>query len=122
MIVRPKPNLINVLIALKGSIAKRIALRSLMVTLMAYAIVLVETMHPSYFAKVAATPFTLLGLSLWAWMPLAMSWKTRSAMMKMTCPSMPSCATSSAKCFGRWWRQICRPGLYRSTTCWADRP
>ncbi|WP_166362569.1 bestrophin family protein [Pseudomonas akapageensis] len=64
MIVRPKPNLINVLIALKGSIAKRIALRSLMVTLMACAIVLVETLHPSYFAKVAATPFTLLGLSL----------------------------------------------------------
>lgn len=64
MIVRPKPNLINVLIALKGSIAKRIALRSLMVTLMACAIVLVETAHPTYFAKVAATPFTLLGLSL----------------------------------------------------------
>jgi putative membrane protein len=64
MIVRPKPNLINILIALKGSIAKRIALRSLMVTLLASAIVLVETMHPSYFAKVNATPFTLLGLSL----------------------------------------------------------
>ena len=35
MIVRPKPNLINILSALKGSIAKRIALRSLMVTLLA---------------------------------------------------------------------------------------
>ncbi|VVN20838.1 hypothetical protein PS862_04575 [Pseudomonas fluorescens] len=64
MIVRPKPNLINILSALKGSIAKRIAVRSLMVTLLACVIVLVETLHPSYFAKVNATPFTLLGLSL----------------------------------------------------------
>jgi putative membrane protein len=64
MIVRPKPNLINILSALKGSIAKRIALRSLMVTLLASVIVLVETLQPSYFAKVNATPFTLLGLSL----------------------------------------------------------
>ncbi|POA77820.1 bestrophin family protein [Pseudomonas sp. DP16D-R1] len=64
MIVRPKPNLIGVLTSLKGSIAKRIALRSLMVTLLASAIVLIETLHPSYFSKVSATPFTLLGLSL----------------------------------------------------------
>ena len=64
MIVRPKPNLIGVLTSLKGSIAKRIAWRSLMVTLLASAIVLIETLHPSYFSKVSATPFTLLGLSL----------------------------------------------------------
>lgn len=64
MIVRAKPNLINVLISLKGSVAKRIALRSLLVTLLASAIVLVETLHPVYFSKVNATPFTLLGLSL----------------------------------------------------------
>jgi predicted membrane chloride channel (bestrophin family) len=64
MIVRPKPNLIGVLTSLKGSIAKRIAWRSLLVTLLASAIVLIETLHPSYFSKVSATPFTLLGLSL----------------------------------------------------------
>ncbi|MCU1736806.1 MULTISPECIES: bestrophin family protein [unclassified Pseudomonas] len=64
MIVRAKPNLINVLISLKGSVAKRIALRSLLVALLASAIVLVETLHPAYFSKVNATPFTLLGLSL----------------------------------------------------------
>ena len=64
MIVRSKPNLISVLISLKGSIAKRIALRSLLVTLLASAIVLIETLHPAYFSKVNATPFTLLGLSL----------------------------------------------------------
>ncbi|MGC5704319.1 bestrophin family protein [Pseudomonas sp. NFXW11] len=64
MIVRSKPNLLGVLISLKGSIAKRIALRSLLVTLLASAIVLIETLHPAYFSKVNATPFTLLGLSL----------------------------------------------------------
>ncbi|MFY0731699.1 hypothetical protein J1D76_23380 [Pseudomonas sp. NFX15] len=32
MIVRPKPNLIGILTSLKGSIAKRIAWRALMVT------------------------------------------------------------------------------------------
>ncbi|SDT60962.1 Bestrophin, RFP-TM, chloride channel [Pseudomonas prosekii] len=64
MIVRPKPNLIGILFSLKGSIAKRIALRSLLVTLLASVIVLVETWHPAYFSKVNATPFTLLGLSL----------------------------------------------------------
>ncbi len=35
-----------------------------MVTLLASVIVLVEMSHPSYFSKVSATPFTLLGLSL----------------------------------------------------------
>ncbi|SDP13718.1 putative membrane protein [Pseudomonas arsenicoxydans] len=64
MIVRPKPNFLNIMSAIKGSIAKRIALRCLMVTLLASVIVLVETLHPSYFSKVSATPFTLLGLSL----------------------------------------------------------
>ncbi|KAB0567539.1 bestrophin [Pseudomonas palleroniana] len=64
MIVRAQPNLIGVLISLKGSVARRIALRSLLVTLLASAIVLIETLHPAYFSKVNATPFTLLGLSL----------------------------------------------------------
>lgn len=64
MIVRSKPSLVNVLISIKGSIAKRIVMRSLLVTLLASAIVLVETIHPAYFSKVNATPFTLLGLSL----------------------------------------------------------
>ncbi|WP_296261515.1 MULTISPECIES: bestrophin family protein [unclassified Pseudomonas] len=64
MIVRPHPNLLNVLLALKGSIARRIALRAVMVTSLAAVIVLIESLHPDYFAKVSATPFTLLGLSL----------------------------------------------------------
>ncbi|AXI62116.1 bestrophin [Pseudomonas kribbensis] len=64
MIIRPKVNQFAILFTLKGSIAKRIALRTLMVTLLASAIVLVEMLHPSNFTKVNATPFTLLGLSL----------------------------------------------------------
>ena len=38
MIVRPKPNLLGILFSLKGSIAKRIALRSLLVRAMRLAI------------------------------------------------------------------------------------
>ncbi|MGH8382368.1 bestrophin family protein [Pseudomonas sp.] len=64
MIVHPKPNLLNVLITLKGSIAKRIARRSVMVTVLASLIVLIENQHPAFFSKVNATPFTLLGISL----------------------------------------------------------
>lgn len=80
MIVRPKPNLIGILFSLKGSIAKRIALRSLLVTLLASVIVLVETWHPAYFSKVNATPFTLLGLSL----SIFMSFRNNA-------------------CYDRWW-------------------
>ncbi len=80
MIVRPKPNLFAILFSLKGSIAKRIALRSLLVTLLASVIVLIETLHPAYFSKVNATPFTLLGLSL----SIFMSFRNNA-------------------CYDRWW-------------------
>lgn len=80
MIVRPKPNLLGILLSLKGSIAKRIALRSLLVTLLASVIVLVETRHPAYFSTVSATPFTLLGLSL----SIFMSFRNNA-------------------CYDRWW-------------------
>lgn len=80
MIVRAKPNLLGILFSLKGSIAKRIALRSLLVTLLASVIVLVETLHPAYFSKVNATPFTLLGLSL----SIFMSFRNNA-------------------CYDRWW-------------------
>lgn len=64
MIVRPRPNQFAVLFTLRGSIAKRIAVRTLMLTLLAAAIVLIELLVPSYFAQINSTPFTLLGLSL----------------------------------------------------------
>ena len=59
---------------------RRIALRSLLVTLLASVIVLVETLHPAYFSKVNATPFTLLGLSL----SIFMSFRNNA-------------------CYDRWW-------------------
>lgn len=80
MIVRSNPNWIRVLTALKGSIAKRIAMRCIIVTALASLIVLIEQMHPSYFAQVSATPFTLLGLSL----SIFMSFRNNA-------------------CYARWW-------------------
>ncbi|ANY88857.1 bestrophin family protein [Pseudomonas putida] len=64
MIVHPRPDVLRVLFTLKGSIVKRIALRCLMVTVLAALIVLVEHHFPAFFYPVSATPFTLLGLSL----------------------------------------------------------
>ncbi|QYK11212.1 bestrophin family protein [Shewanella rhizosphaerae] len=64
MIIHPKPKLTSILFSLKGSIAKRIAKRSVMVTVLASIIVIVEGLLPSLFSHVNATPFTLLGISL----------------------------------------------------------
>jgi putative membrane protein len=80
MIVHPKPNMLNVLVTLKGSIAKRIVRRSIMVTVLASIIVLIESMHPAFFSRVNATPFTLLGLSL----SIFMSFR-------------------NSACYDRWW-------------------
>ncbi|WP_069864949.1 bestrophin family protein [Pseudomonas citronellolis] len=80
MIVQSQPDMLRVLFTLKGSIAKRIAFRSLLVTLLASLIVLVESRHPAFFARVNATPFTLLGLSL----SIFMSFRNNA-------------------CYDRWW-------------------
>lgn len=80
MIVRPKPNLLNILTALKGSIARHIALRTAMITLLACLIVVVENLHPEWFTQVNAMPFTLLGLSL----SIFMSFRNNA-------------------CYDRWW-------------------
>lgn len=80
MIVHPNPNLLNILISVKGSIARRMALRSLMITLLASLIVLVGKLHPDWFVRVEATPFTLLGLSL----SIFMSFRNNA-------------------CYDRWW-------------------
>lgn len=80
MIVRPRPNPLSILITLKGSIARHIALRTLMITLLACLIVVVENLHPGWFAKVNAMPFTLLGLSL----SIFMSFRNNA-------------------CYDRWW-------------------
>ena len=80
MIVHPRPDVLRVLFTLKGSIVKRIALRCLMVTVLAALIVLVERHYPAFFYPVSATPFTLLGLSL----SIFMSFRNNA-------------------CYDRWW-------------------
>jgi len=80
MIVHPHPDVLRVLFTLKGSIVKRIAMRCLMVTLLAALIVLVERHFPAFFYPVSATPFTLLGLSL----SIFMSFRNNA-------------------CYDRWW-------------------
>ncbi|WP_153787166.1 bestrophin family protein [Pseudomonas sp. EMN2] len=80
MIVHSRPDLLRVLFTLRGSIVKRIALRCLMVTLLAALIVLIERHYPALFYPVSATPFTLLGLSL----SIFMSFRNNA-------------------CYDRWW-------------------
>lgn len=80
MIVQNQPNMLRVMFTLKGSVAKRIVVRALLVTLLASLIVLVETQHPAFFSRVNATPFTLLGLSL----SIFMSFRNNA-------------------CYDRWW-------------------
>ena len=80
MIVHPTQGVLRVLFTLKGSIIKQIALRCLMVTLLAAVIVLVERHYPAFFYPVSATPFTLLGLSL----SIFMSFRNNA-------------------CYDRWW-------------------
>lgn len=64
MIVQREQSWIASLVTLRGSIIRRIAVRCLMITMLACLIVFLEKLYPTYFAPVSATPFTLLGLSL----------------------------------------------------------
>ena len=64
MIVHPTHGVLRVLFTLKGSILKRIALRCLMVTLLAAPTALAQRHYPAFFYPVSATPFTLLALPL----------------------------------------------------------
>lgn len=80
MVVHSTPNLFDILFSLKGSIAKKIAKRTFMITALAAIIVLIESLYPSLFSQVSATPFTLLGISL----SIFMSFRNNA-------------------CYSRWW-------------------
>ena len=80
MIVRPKPTLWDVLFTLKGSIARDIALRLLVITLLSALVTLLSFRHPDQFARFGAAPFTLIGLSL----SIFMSFRNNA-------------------CYDRWW-------------------
>ncbi len=80
MIIRPRPTWVDVLFTLRGSIAREIALKLAVITAIAVVVTVVETAHPSLFANLAATPFTLIGLSL----SIFMSFRNNA-------------------CYDRWW-------------------
>ena len=64
MIIRPKPTLWDVLFTLKGSIAQHIAIRLLVITLLACCVTILSFRDTELFEKFGAAPFTLIGLSL----------------------------------------------------------
>ena len=80
MIVRPKPTLWDVLFTLKGSIARDIAVRLLVITMLSSLVTLLSFRHPEEFSKFGAAPFTLIGLSL----SIFMSFRNNA-------------------CYDRWW-------------------
>ncbi|WP_158806983.1 bestrophin family protein [Beijerinckia sp. L45] len=80
MILRAKPTLWDVLFTLKGSIAKRIAVKMIAMTLFAVAVSALAMRHPEVFSQLSATPFTLVGLSL----SIFMSFRNNA-------------------CYDRWW-------------------
>ncbi len=80
MIVRPKPTLWDVLFTLKGSVARDIALRLVVITLLSALVTLLSFRHPALFSKFGAAPFTLIGLSL----SIFMSFRNNA-------------------CYDRWW-------------------
>ena len=80
MIIRPKPTVWDMLFTLKGSIAKHIALRLVVITAIACLVTMWAEIHPAAFAKLATAPFTLVGLSL----SIFMSFRNNA-------------------CYDRWW-------------------
>jgi putative membrane protein len=65
MIVRPRPGLFAILFTLHGSILPQVALRILLITLVACAVVAAERHWPELLSlNAGVAPFTLLGLAL----------------------------------------------------------
>jgi putative membrane protein len=80
MIVRPKPTLWDVLFTLKGSVARDIALKLFVITLLSAVVTLLSFRDPALFSRFSSAPFTLIGLSL----SIFMSFRNNA-------------------CYDRWW-------------------
>ena len=80
MIIRSKPTMLDVLFALKGSIAQHIAWKMVGMTLLACAVTALASLQPDLFSRLGAMPFTLVGLSL----SIFMSFRNNA-------------------CYDRWW-------------------
>jgi putative membrane protein len=80
MIVRPKPSLLDIAIAMHGSIVPKIAWRLALLAAVSVGAVLLMQLHPQPMARFAAMPFTLIGLAL----SIFMSFR-------------------NSACYDRWW-------------------
>jgi putative membrane protein len=80
MIVRPRPNLIDILFHMRGSILPRIAPRLLLMLLVSVAAVLLIGRRSESFEVFSGVPFTLIGLAL----SIFMSFRNNA-------------------CYDRWW-------------------
>ncbi|BBD00821.1 MULTISPECIES: bestrophin family protein [Sphingobium] len=64
MIVRPRPGLMDVAFALRGSVLPRIKGRLALITVLSVAAVMTARLHPGIFSQISAIPFTLMGIAL----------------------------------------------------------
>lgn len=64
MILRDRPGMLDVLFAVRGTILPCIAGRLVLIAAVTVAAVAVPDGHPGMFARLAAIPFTLIGLAL----------------------------------------------------------
>jgi len=64
MILRDKPGMLDVLFAVRGTIVPRIAGRLMLIAAVTVGAVAAQDAHPGVFARLAAIPFTLIGLAL----------------------------------------------------------
>lgn len=80
MIVRPKPRLMDIALAWRGSILPRLVGRLAAITIISAAAVLFAQWRPGTFSQISAIPFTLIGLAL----SIFMSFRNNA-------------------CYDRWW-------------------
>jgi putative membrane protein len=107
MIVRSRPTIWDVFFALKGSIAKRIAVKMIGMTILSTGVSALAMRHPETFSRLSATPFTLVGLSL----SIFLSFRNNA-------------------CYDRWWEGRRQWGqlvvdircIARETASFADDP
>ncbi|MES1179837.1 MAG: bestrophin family ion channel, partial [Hyphomicrobium sp.] len=64
MIVRPKASLLDILFAVRGSIAGRVAWRCLFITLLACVIVVFGGFHLELMSHLGTAPFGLIGIAI----------------------------------------------------------
>ncbi|WP_298395041.1 bestrophin family protein [Sphingobium sp.] len=80
MIVRPKPTLLDLAFAVRGSVLPQVSRRLAVIALLSLTAILTARHHPGIFGQISAIPFTLIGLAL----SIFMSFRNNA-------------------CYDRWW-------------------